>query len=115
MILTREVSIRITEKNISYYEEFGYDVYIGDILTIPVEILNHGSTKKILFKCDSCSGERWIIFKNYLKYKNDNFGEYKCRLCSENRRKESLKLSHGVEYPFKNVDIIRGVIEMRKK
>ena len=35
MILTREVEIKITESNYQYYEDLGYDVSIGEILTIP--------------------------------------------------------------------------------
>ena len=33
--------------------------------------------------------EKEVIFKNYLKYGN-NFGEYKCRKCSENKRKKTI-------------------------
>ena len=39
MILTREVDIRISESNFGYFEDLGYDVSIGDSITIPIELL----------------------------------------------------------------------------
>ena len=41
MILTREITIRITESNFQYYEDLGYDdMSIGDDLVIPIELLS---------------------------------------------------------------------------
>jgi DNA-directed RNA polymerase subunit N (RpoN/RPB10) len=113
MILTREIDIKITEKNIDYFESLGYDNFIGDIIRIPTELLNRGSTKVIDVECDSCGVEKSVIYKNYLKYKNDNWGEYKCRKCSESKRKEKLLENWGVEYPYENSEILNNVIKMR--
>jgi hypothetical protein len=101
MIITREISIRITESNWQYYEELGYDVTIGEKLLIPVELMSKGSHYKIACKCDDCGCEKEVIFKNYIKYDN-KWGEYFCRKCSEKKRKKTLRKNYGVEYPIQN-------------
>ncbi len=107
MIITREVNVKITESNYTYYEFFGYDVYIGEEIEIPVELLSKGSQVKILCKCDDvdCGVEKEVIFKNYLKYDNV-WGEYYCRKCSEKKRKETLRKNFGVDYPIQNKKVL---------
>lgn len=101
MILTREVEIRINESNFSYFEDMGYEVSIGEKIKIPVELLSKGSHFKIRCKCDGCSIEKDVIYKNYIKY-DIEWGEYFCRKCSEPKRKKSLKDKWGVDYPIQN-------------
>ncbi len=104
MILTREIEVFVTENNISYFENLGYDVFTGEIISVPVEILQSSSNKKILCKCDSCGIEKEVVFKNYIRYNNE-WGVYFCRKCSEYKRKDSLKKSYGVESPIQNKEI----------
>jgi len=99
MILTREISIKINSVNYSYYDDLGYEPMLGETLKIPVEILSSGSHQKIECQCDGCGIIKEIIFKNYLKY-NNNWGYYTCRKCSEEKRKQSLRKKHGVDYPI---------------
>ncbi|NBP03488.1 MAG: hypothetical protein EBU90_26035 [Proteobacteria bacterium] len=106
MILTREISVRITESNFSYYEDLGYEVFIGEILIIPIELMSKGSHYKILCKCDVCGIERQVIFKNYINYGN-NWGEYYCRKCSEHKRKKTLRERLGVDYPIQNQKVMK--------
>ena len=42
MILTREIEIKINESNYQYYDDLGYDISIGEIIVIPVELLPNG-------------------------------------------------------------------------
>ena len=105
MIITREISIKITESNLQYYEDLGYDVSISEILLIPVELMSRGSHYKIKCKCDTCSIEKDVIFKNYVKYYN-KWGEYLCRKCSEKKRKETLQKNYGVDYPIQNKKVM---------
>ena len=105
MILTREINVKINEANYSYYENLGYDVTIGEMLIIPVELLSSGSHYKIKCKCDKCGIEKDVIFKNYVKYDN-NWGDYYCRKCSEYKRKKTLRESYGVDYPIQNEKIL---------
>jgi hypothetical protein len=101
MILTRDINIKITESNLLYYEDLGYDVIIGEYITIPIELISKGSHYKILCKCDGCGVEKEVIFKNYIKYDN-KWGEYFCRKCSEVKRKQTLRNNFGVDYPIQN-------------
>ena len=93
MILTREIEIKINESNYQYYEDLGYDISIGEIIVIPVGLLPNGSHYKVKCKCDGCGIEKDVIYKNYLKYDNKNWGDYSCRKCSENKRKETSYLT----------------------
>ena len=108
MILTRESTIKINESNYSYYEELGYEVVIGENLIIPIELLSTGSHKKINCQCDGCNIIKEVIFKNYIKY-NNKWGEYFCRKCCEEKRKKSLNLNHGVDYPIQNKEIKKRI------
>lgn len=105
MILTREIEIKINESNYQYYDDLGYDVAIGEIIKIPIELMSKGSHYKIKCKCDGCGIEKEVIFKNYVKYDN-NFGEYYCRKCSESKRKETLRKNFGVDYPIQNKKVL---------
>lgn len=114
MILTREIDIKINESNFSYYENLGYDISIGEWVKIPTELLSKGSHIKIKCKCDICGVEKDVIFKNYLRYGN-NWGEYKCRKCSEHKRKKSLRENYGVDYPIQNDKIKEKINKKRKE
>ena len=109
MILTREIEIKINELNYQYYEDMGYDVLIGEIIQIPIEIISKGSHYKIRCKCDKCGIEKDVIFKNYTKY-NNIFGEYYCRKCSESKRKITLRKNFGVDYPIQNKRIKNKIV-----
>ena len=106
MILTREIEIKINESNYQYYEDLGYDISIGEIIVIPVGLLPNGSHYKVKCKCDGCGIEKDVIYKNYLKYDNKNWGDYSCRKCSEEKRKETLRKNFGVDYPIQNKKVL---------
>jgi hypothetical protein len=105
MILTREIEIKINESNYQYYDDLGYEVAIGEIIKIPIELMSKGSHYKIKCQCDGCGIEKEVIFKNYVKYDN-KFGEYYCRKCSEVKRKETLRKNFGVDYPIQNKKVL---------
>jgi hypothetical protein len=109
MIITKEIKVKITEQNINHFENLGYDPALGQEISIPVELLTSGSHHRIRCKCDSCGIEKDVIYKNYIKYDN-KWGDYKCRKCSESKRKESLKKSLGVEYPIQNIEIKKRIL-----
>ena len=48
MIITRELKIKINEFNYQYFENLGYDdIFIGNEILIPIELLSKGSHYKI--------------------------------------------------------------------
>lgn len=105
MFITREIEIKINESNYQYYEDLGYDILIGEIIKIPLELMPKGSHYKIICKCDICGIEKEVIFKNYIKY-NNTWGQYYCRKCSEAKRKTTLRKNFGVDYPIQNKKIL---------
>ena len=117
MILTREIKVKINESNFQYFEDLGYDISIGDEILIPIELLSKGSHHKIECQCDGCGTKKEVIYKNYIKYKKENWGEYLCRKCSEPKRKESLQKKWGCDYPIQNKEIfnrIKTTIQKKK-
>ena len=106
MILSKEIFIKITQQNFSYYDDLGYDISIGEALLIPIALLSPGSNYKISCKCDECGIIKEVIYKNYIKYGN-KWGDYLCRKCSEDKRKNTLLNIYGVEYPIQNKDIMK--------
>ena len=108
MILTEKVMVRVNESNYEYYSELrflNFEPVIGETIIVPPALLSTGSHYKILCKCDECGNEKDIMYKNYLKYKNEKWGDYSCRKCSEEKRKKALKENLGVEYPIQNKKI----------
>ena len=118
MIITREVSVKINQSNFHYFESLGYDPSVGTTLIIPIELLSSGSHQRISCQCDGCGKINDVIYKNYLKYGN-KWGNYFCRKCSEEKRKRTLNLNHGVDYPIQNKQIkekiIKAITENKKK
>jgi hypothetical protein len=114
MILTREATIKISQSNLHNFESLGYEVNIGQSLTIPIELLSSGSHQKIDCKCDGCGIVKSVIFKNYMRYGN-KWGIYFCRKCSESKRKKTLNLNFGVDYPIQNRELKKKIISSIKK
>ena len=110
MILTREIKIKINESNYQYYENLGYEIYLGEELMIPIELLSKGSHHKIECQCDTCGTKKVVLFKNYIKYDN-KWGNYFCRKCSESKRKKTLQENYGVDYPIQNKEIMNKMKE----
>ena len=114
MILTREVLVKVNEANLSYFEDLGYEVHIGERLPIPVEFLSVGSHQQISCQCDGCGVVKQVIFKNYVRYGN-KWGFYYCRKCSEQKRKRTLNMNYGVDYPIQNAQIKKRISSTIRK
>ena len=85
MLLTKEVKITIGSKNKKFYIEKGYNVKLGDLLTIPIEDLYKGSKTKVNVRCHNktCSIEKELMYRDYIKNINSSEdNEYYCIKCS---------------------------------
>jgi len=98
MIVCRFIKIKLDKSNIDFYRNLGFDNIKGDEIEIPIEFLKPNSHRYINCKCDNCEIIKKVMFKNYIKYKN-KWGNYLCRKCSEFKRKKTLMINIGVEYP----------------
>jgi len=73
MIITKEVSINLSNKNINYFESLGYriqkskrsHVKRGTQIIVKVEHLQKNSVTKIECKCEKCNNTRNISFRDY--------------------------------------------------
>ena len=67
MILDEYVDISITNRNITYYKNKGYDFQINNIYRIPVSDLFKNSLIKINVECDICRNKKVYLFKSITK------------------------------------------------
>jgi len=97
MILTKEVEIIITKKNLDFYKNLGYNIKLKDIIKVPPEHLSKSSHKKIKVKCDICEYEKEMDYREYMEsYKNYNI--YTCSTtCSRFKNKLTSKEKYGDE------------------
>jgi 5-methylcytosine-specific restriction endonuclease McrA len=90
MILDESVKVIITNRNIRYYKELGYDVQSNKETEISLKDLNKNSLIKINSKCDICGFESEISYQNYNKsFKNG--GYYCCKKCSYTKVKIDIE------------------------
>lgn len=94
MIITKEVSIKINNKNINHFRQLGYtNLVLNYDILIPTNHLMNGSKSKILVSCDICKNEKLIEYKLY-NYCISKHNIYTCvGKCSNiKRNKTNIKL-----------------------
>jgi hypothetical protein len=103
MIITKESSIRINNKNIEHFKKLGYqDLKLNEFIKVPVNHLMKGSKIEIIVICDICGEEKSIIYKLYntciLKH-----GFYSCNgKCSNIKRSKTNKILYGSDNWMQN-------------
>lgn len=107
MLLTKEVEVKLWGVNVKYYNNLGYEGKQGDIITVKIEDLQHGSGVKVDVLCDYCQAE--ILHITYDAYNNRmNKSETRkcaCVRCGQIKAKETNKIRWGCENPFQNEEI----------
>ena len=100
MLLTKEVEVKLCSRNIKHYQEKGYDCKIGNVITVKVEDLSHGSSIKVDVLCDYCKTE--ILHMPYYEYKKnmDKTGTCACCACKFIKVRETNLKKYGVPCPF---------------
>lgn len=114
MIITKELDIRTTNKNIGYYNKLGFDVKSGEMICINPEQLPDNSKMKIDVECDSCHRHLKISYYSYHRNVN-NSNIYYCNKCSSIRCKETSLFIYGVEHPMQNVNVFKKTKETNLK
>jgi hypothetical protein len=131
MILSEKIWIKISNNQIKYWINKGYEI-IGhnEVLEVLVSDLPKNSGQKIKVKCDICGKEKSISLNRYNINTKDGKTYYSCsRKCSENKnietlnkkwkvdniskcneiknkKKETSIKNNGVEYPMQSSEII---------
>jgi len=97
MILSKEVEINITTRNITFYKNRGYvNISLGDCLLIKIEDLNTGSPIKIDVICDNCDTKKTIQYRLYIN--NLKIGNlYYCNKCKHIKSKQTKLERYGNE------------------
>ena len=104
MILSKDVVILITKRNIGYYRKKGYNTEMLNMIKVKVSDLPNSSHCEIMVSCDKCEKIRKMKYFEYKRYDN-----YMCRKCSEIKRQETSMKNWGVDNPSKS-DIIKKKI-----
>jgi len=98
MIITTNIKIKTTNKNISYYNSIGFDIKSGDEIIIVPGQLPATSVVKILVKCDVCNNEKTISMHSYRR-NIETYGYYSCsQKCSINKSKQTSTERYGVDH-----------------
>ena len=99
MILTDKIDIKISNNQIKYYKEKGYNVKGGnEIITVNVNDLPSNSGVKVKVKCDICGKEKEITLNRYHINTKKLTTYYACsRKCAEQKNKKTILDNYGVE------------------
>lgn len=104
MLITEFVNITITSFNKKYFENLGYDISVGQVLTIPVNHLSKGSHVIVEVKCDYCGEIFQKAYKEYLgQIKNIN--KNSCVKCSKKKIKDVSLFLYGTENPMQSREV----------
>ena len=91
-LLTKEVEVTLSPKNIKYYENLGYEipkrlnkkgrlVYNQNVkIKVKVEDIPNGSHTLVEVQCDCCKKTKNIIYNNYIRCNHN--GIYYCLKCA---------------------------------
>ena len=112
MLITKEIDVVVQGTNIKYYKNLGYDVSVGDKITIPISQLFKSSKIKVEIKCDICGVEKesfYFAYNKYIEKSPDN--KYRCGKCNIKIRNKTCLEKYGVE----NVIQSKEIQEKRKE
>jgi len=104
MIITKNIEIKTTNKNIGHYRKYFPLSSSGDIINIAPYQLPSTSKYKIEAECDVCHKINNIIYFSYLRNVKDN--KYLCQKCSHIRSEYTNLKKYGFKHPMQS-DIIR--------
>lgn len=97
MILTKEVEVIPSGKNIKYYKDKGYDAKWREPLVVKIEDLPDGSKSQIEVECDICHKHKKTCYCYYID-SISKYGYYTCcSKCSQEKVKKTNLLLYGKE------------------
>jgi len=115
MILTKEIKIKTTNKNITYYKSLGFDIKSGDEIIIKPEQLPDTSIQKVDVKCDICGNIKKITMFSYRRNIN-NYGYYSCSVkCSKDKTIKTNLDKYGVVHYNKTDEFIKKIKKTKKE
>lgn len=103
MILTKEIEIKTTNKNIGHYNKYFPSIKSGDDIIITPDQLPLTSKTKVDVECDNCKDRFNIIYFSYLR--NIKSGDYYCKKCSHIKSEVTSLLRYGFKHPLQSNEI----------
>jgi hypothetical protein len=108
MIISKQIKIVISRKNIKHFQQLGYNIKFKDEISVPIEHLTKGSHHRIDLECDVCKKHTKLSFKDY----NKNINKHNIYSCSNKCSMNKFKLSCIEKY---GVDNISKLSEVKNK
>lgn len=124
MILSKDIQVRIGQRNIRYWKQYYPAISLWQTINVPVNLLPSGSNDKVLVRCDVCGKEKMLKYLYHhrvestgiyacthkcavVKYEKtciERFGEKTALLNPEikGKRKETMIRKYGFEYTWQN-------------
>lgn len=103
MIITKTLTIKITKRNLQYYQYRGYICELKDIIEVNTEDVTKGSHKIIEVSCDRCESKNNIKLQDYWKcYDKHEYHIYTCFECRDVKTVLTCLHKYGTEHPLKN-------------
>lgn len=108
LVPNQKITIKICSTIKSHYRNLGYDVKVGDVITVPIEHLSHGSCYKVNIICDVCGEIYQQKYSSYLNKRHENWGEIHniCPKCAKKFSKITYYEKTGYYSPFENPEVI---------
>lgn len=126
MLLDENVKVVITNKNIFRYRKLGYDVFVGDTIYLPMNVVKKSdNTAYVFIKCDRCGKELYVTYSTYTTFgdkhfcracriKNTNLERYGCENVFQykpyrEKQKQTCIERYGCENVFQNEDVKKKI------
>ena len=103
-IISTEVEIIPSGKNIQYYKDKGYNVKYHKPLTVKIDDLSNGSHVYINVECDICKNVSTVKYKDYNKIMSRS-NYYCCSKCSWEKAKETIIDKYNCDNVMQNKEI----------
>lgn len=115
MLLTKEVEVKLSNRNIGHYRSKEYECKSGEVITVKVEDLSNGSQVKVDVLCDYCKTKVLHIPYHEYKRKIDSAETCACSKCRFIKKRETNIKKYGVEYTFQREDVKSKIRETNLK
>lgn len=106
MYSVKKIEIKISNRNIDFYKEKGYDVHIGEICMIKSCDVVKTVANRIYVICENCKVERYIKSQNYHNQLKKS-GFYVCINCSHSKIEKTNLIKYGTKCPLQNKEILK--------
>lgn len=97
------IEIKMRKNYIEHYQQLGYDVKPGDIISVPPEHLTNGSDNVVHVICDGCGKDISQPYKRYIE--RHKHGLDVCNQCKFLKSKQTNLQKYGCDHPAKSEEV----------